>query len=678
MITKLTFPSQLTIFKRQHFSTYGEMMRRTTVFGPEEFCTSAAKRIAAKIVSLQKNLERPVNISIAPGQTAIPIMAELALIGSIEKSILLNAEPKASSYLDYFFKNPEEENLFFKDHKTVSDLMGKVDPKISSTLKEFYTKVLPYSVDWKTIRYLHMVELIEDPVFQYGEIMNRWFFSKFSPKNSISSSNIFKIDITKPFLYPEIIKQLGGIDLGIIGIGENYHIAFNEPGQYFDSDIALVNLDKETIKHLTPIIPNIGQKPQALTLTTHYIINHIANIILLASGKNKNQAIKTCLFDEHAGPTSKSIAEYPAFAIRFHPQTEILLDTDAADGLKESDKREIEEVQGDKKNAKILLEELDFRKKFSEFEIREMEKSLAQKYLGYTISAKDIKPILKEFIESELQFYEFEDFLENKIFDFYKENAFEILLNVDKKKKGEKQAIPYEKQKLAHVFRHILRVFRFPHISKKITERKKLLADMILKDVIAKAYLPTASEMRKNLAIEVIFKHAIQHQNESNHLIALETIFELIAKQLKEGGNSVFFSFLPLIKKADDTLRIAQLLLNLLIKAKNKKVILFLKDNLGNNLSLTNEEFFKMSYEIILMIAASSEKLSDIFIKYFKASIHNNPEEEGLLNSIISDIEKIKKIHVFAAGTNLDISDRTKIIFRMYKFFKEKDLLDLI
>lgn len=659
-----TYLHQMALFPRSSFSTYGEMIRRTSMFGPQDFDESSARKIASRIVDFQRSgLNRPVNISFAPGQTIVPVLGQLAELGTIDRSLLLSSTPQCGEHLASLFRNPSEETLVFKSLDDISSFLERAPSDLKQAFTPLFERSAPFLVEWSDVRFFHMVELFEQPFFQYRENMGNWFFGRLPASNCIPEGNIHYIDTSSPVKYPGLIAEKGGIDLGVLGIGENSHIAFNEPGMELKGDIAEVRLSDDTIDHLKPLIPAIGSNPDALTLTTWYIINNFAKIILIAAGHNKSTAIKHCLFNEQAGPGSVSVIDFPAFALRFHPRKMILLDTEAASGLKPNDIESIREAQGDAKAARMLMEELGFRTRYNDTQIRAIEKSLSDKYLGYTISSRDIAPILASFLESELPPEEFEAFVENGIFDHYIRHSFTTTSDIGKGGRNK-----FEKQQLAHIFRHVLRVFRFPNIAERVSERKKLISDIILMNVVSKAYIDTASEMRRNLAIETVFKHAIQHHKDSNHQPALETVFELIATQMKTGGTSVFFSFIPMIRRSDDVLRTASLIFDLLLRAKEGKVELFCKDHsLGHGLALTPEEFFKISCRITLMIAASSERINDALMQYFLAASMEHPEGASFIKSITDTFLRFKLMHSTISGIDLDQSEKAKMLYGMHE-----------
>lgn len=127
--------------------------------------------------------------------------------------------------------------------------------------------------------------------------------------------------------YDEKIIDEGGIDLQILGIGANGHIAFNEPNTSFNSKTHIVDLTKETINDNSRFFTSINDVPKkAITMGLETIMKS-REIVLIAIGKNKAKAIYK-LIKEKANPTC------PASILQNHPNVSIYLDNDAASLLK--------------------------------------------------------------------------------------------------------------------------------------------------------------------------------------------------------------------------------------------------------------------------------------------------------------------------------------------------------
>ena len=127
--------------------------------------------------------------------------------------------------------------------------------------------------------------------------------------------------------YDKDIYQTGGIDLQILGIGENGHIAFNEPGSLETSGTGEVNLTESTINANSRYFDKKDDVPKkAITMGIGSILK-AKKIILLASGKNKAQAIKNTI-------EGKVTRDVPASFLQNHPDVTLIADESAASLLK--------------------------------------------------------------------------------------------------------------------------------------------------------------------------------------------------------------------------------------------------------------------------------------------------------------------------------------------------------
>lgn len=117
----------------------------------------------------------------------------------------------------------------------------------------------------------------------------------------------------------ETMKQ----DVQVLGIGSNGHIGFNEPGTPLDSVTHVVDLTENTIKDNSRLFDDISQVPtQAFSMGIKNIMN-AKSIILLASGKNKAEAIRGLV-------KGKIDISLPASVLQLHPFVTIIVDKDAA------------------------------------------------------------------------------------------------------------------------------------------------------------------------------------------------------------------------------------------------------------------------------------------------------------------------------------------------------------
>ena len=122
--------------------------------------------------------------------------------------------------------------------------------------------------------------------------------------------------------YDQLIADAGGIDLQLLGIGSDGHIAFNEPGTDFESLTHIAELTEQTIKDNSRLFNDISEVPtKAITMGLKSIMN-ARKIVLIATGKNKADAIYHLV----KGPISK---DYPCTILLMHPDCSIYVDEDA-------------------------------------------------------------------------------------------------------------------------------------------------------------------------------------------------------------------------------------------------------------------------------------------------------------------------------------------------------------
>ncbi|GAA4686216.1 glucosamine-6-phosphate deaminase [Frondihabitans cladoniiphilus] len=123
--------------------------------------------------------------------------------------------------------------------------------------------------------------------------------------------------------YEAAIREAGGVDVQILGIGANGHIGFNEPGSAADSVTRRVDLAPETIAANSRFFPSVADVPtQAVSQGLGTILSARA-IVLVANGSEKAQAVRDAL----EGPIEASC---PASFLREHDDVTFCLDEQAA------------------------------------------------------------------------------------------------------------------------------------------------------------------------------------------------------------------------------------------------------------------------------------------------------------------------------------------------------------
>ena len=123
--------------------------------------------------------------------------------------------------------------------------------------------------------------------------------------------------------YEQRIREAGGIDLQLLGIGSDGHIAFNEPGSSLGSRTRLKTLARETIRDNARFFASEDEVPRmAVTMGVGTILES-RRCLLLATGRSKAEAIRATI----EGPVT---AQVTASALQFHREVIVVLDEEAA------------------------------------------------------------------------------------------------------------------------------------------------------------------------------------------------------------------------------------------------------------------------------------------------------------------------------------------------------------
>lgn len=127
-------------------------------------------------------------------------------------------------------------------------------------------------------------------------------------------------------IYDEKIKKAGGIDIQLIGIGTNGHIAFNEPGTPFDRRTHIAYLSDETIAANSKYFLTMDDIPKRAVTMGIQSIMEAKQVIMVAFGKSKAKAIRGMI----EGPMNTAL---PASILQIHSNMSVFLDQEAASWL---------------------------------------------------------------------------------------------------------------------------------------------------------------------------------------------------------------------------------------------------------------------------------------------------------------------------------------------------------
>ena len=122
--------------------------------------------------------------------------------------------------------------------------------------------------------------------------------------------------------YNELLHA-ANIDLQLLGIGANGHIGFNEPGTSFEQETFIVKLTEKTRLDNQRFFNSLDEVPtHAMTMGIKNIMQ-AKKLLLVASGKNKQDAVKKLLSGEIT-------EEFPASILNKHNDVVVIIDEEAA------------------------------------------------------------------------------------------------------------------------------------------------------------------------------------------------------------------------------------------------------------------------------------------------------------------------------------------------------------
>lgn len=126
--------------------------------------------------------------------------------------------------------------------------------------------------------------------------------------------------------YEALLEEAGGVNLQVLGIGSDGHLAFNEPGSSLASLTRIKTLTARTREDNARFFGSADEVPRHVLTQGLGTILRARHLVLLAAGAAKAPAVAAAV----EGPLSASC---PASVLQLHPHATVLLDDDAASGL---------------------------------------------------------------------------------------------------------------------------------------------------------------------------------------------------------------------------------------------------------------------------------------------------------------------------------------------------------
>ena len=184
--------------------------------------------------------------------------------------------------------------------------LSKLILPTGSTPLGLYDELVKRKLDWSHAITFNLDEYLMNPDHPYS-------YHSFMKKNLFNKINIYPDNCHFPYRptlsFEDKMYVNKGIDLCILGIGSNGHIAFNEPGSSFKSRTRVVDLTEQTIKDNSRYFDSIDDVPkQAITMGLRTIMES-KRIILMANGKHKLNILKVAMNGEVTEDVPASILQ---------------------------------------------------------------------------------------------------------------------------------------------------------------------------------------------------------------------------------------------------------------------------------------------------------------------------------------------------------------------------------
>ncbi len=587
----------------------------------EQFAGFAARDIAKTIRDLQKR--GTVNITVSPGNTMVRVLDHLAKTGTIPAEKVLARTPLKEADLPVFFEDPISDDLIFRpNYRTL--LGGYIEssrtPKeMFSSLTDFWLGWNKERIDWVQTRYVHMAEYCAVPAsssFSFASYMQRFFFGLMHPSNRIPEGNITCISQDQdPVEYQAAISKMGGIDIAVVSIGTNGHIAYNEPGSSATSRFRKVTLNPETIFIKDGECPSLRSVPDAYTIGIADL-RDTSHLFLLGMGEEKSGIVAGSLFE----PPSEAM---PASLLRDHPAIRITIDAGAAEQLPHSYQKMIVKASDNLNQARHLLIASPLAEILDSNEITGISEKMASEYLGRVIDSEEMGKLLKEFYDRKLPVPHFDAFMQENILLFYVRKSADLLSDV-------KDKDPRAKKKVEDLFHRVFRVYRFPETKSETLLRKMLLYNIIYVNIMS-SFLPTASRARLQAAVSSTIDNALSSNDPTMRKPALELIFEILATD-KTG---VFFSpFLTVLDKSYHLPRFAKGLVDLLVDASDGNVVFVHNDPKKGDV-LFKRDFLDYTKANIAKVAEIIPGLREELIERLEVVENEDPHRSPLVKEMM-------------------------------------------
>jgi glucosamine-6-phosphate deaminase len=186
-------------------------------------------------------------------------------------------------------------------------------------------------IEWSRVRMFHLDEyagLSESHPASFRKYLKEKFIQKVSPP--LQEVNLIRGDAPEPYAECQRLNEKirsFNIDLKLLGLGENGHVAFNDPPADFETTEPYIMVELDNVCRNQQLregwFPDFDSVPKkAITMSVHQIMK-AEHIICTVPGKQKAEAVRNCLEKEVSN-------QYPGSILQKHPNCRYYLDKDSA------------------------------------------------------------------------------------------------------------------------------------------------------------------------------------------------------------------------------------------------------------------------------------------------------------------------------------------------------------
>lgn len=190
------------------------------------------------------------------------------------------------------------------------------------------------SISFKGVRSVNLDEyvgLAPTHSQSYAYFMSKNLFDNIDimPENTHLPSGISTDPSIECERYDRLLDRIGRVDIQLLGIGHNGHIAFNEPDTHFPKDTTLVSLTDSTVNANSRFFDSADSVPkQAISMGIGRILR-AKRILLLATGRGKADILEKALF-------GRITPDVPASILQFYQgELTVVCDSEAFSNIKE-------------------------------------------------------------------------------------------------------------------------------------------------------------------------------------------------------------------------------------------------------------------------------------------------------------------------------------------------------